>query len=477
MAGEKNGSPVDKGWAWMILLATVVNVALNSLIYTTGIFNVIFLELFDESRSVTAWCGALHSGLSNLLGVVASLMNGYWGSRRTIGFGALCIFLGFISTFFAKTFIHVFITYGIVVGFGFAFTIVPGYVILGFYFKKYRNIAFGIANASIGVGNAAFAPLLQYLLEEYGMNGTMLITGGISANMFVVAALCRTFQPSKDTSEGVNETDALHERDCHNNSVTDDKQGDDVNSPTLSKKLHISIVEKHLDRNSLVYLTPASSYQSLNFEKQSGDKKTGDTIEEILPSRNYSKLLSYPFVAWCINLLLIVNGLSCIYLHFPAYAVSMGTSPDKAALLVMVMGLGNMAIRLILGFLTNNSKIGTFIAYIVTGFIAAIFLFAGPYISTSFVGQVFFACFFAAFGNGYSGLMGPVAIDMFGLEIFNLTFGIGMTLCGVGFIIGPPIAGALYDYTGSYYYTFIMSGSCYVVANLLMVASPFFKSK
>ena len=130
----------------------------------------------------------------------------------------------------------------------------------------------------------------------------------------------------------------------------------------------------------------------------------------------------------------------------------------------------------ILGFVTNSSTKCTFAAYVGSGFVASAFLFAGPYMCTSFVGQAFFAGCSIAFGNGYSGLMAPLAIDIMGIDVFHVAFGTGLTVCGIGFIIGPPIAGALYDYTGSYYYTFIFAGSCYLFAQIILVLGYMSKS-
>ena len=49
----------------MILMAAFVNLALDGIVYINGIFNVVFLEEFGESRAVTSWAGAAQISLVN----------------------------------------------------------------------------------------------------------------------------------------------------------------------------------------------------------------------------------------------------------------------------------------------------------------------------------------------------------------------------------------------------------------------------
>ena len=58
-------STKDGGWAWVILVAAFVNLALAGIVYINGIFNVVFLEEFGESSAVTSWAGAAQVSLVN----------------------------------------------------------------------------------------------------------------------------------------------------------------------------------------------------------------------------------------------------------------------------------------------------------------------------------------------------------------------------------------------------------------------------
>lgn len=130
----------DRGWAWVILASAFFHCFVCSIIFTTGIFNVVFLEWFGETRAKTSMIAAVPLSLICFAAPFVSLLNQYIGPRKTVLLGALCIFSGFTITAYVQSFEAVFFTYGIMVGVGFALIYTPSLVVVGFYFKRYRNI-------------------------------------------------------------------------------------------------------------------------------------------------------------------------------------------------------------------------------------------------------------------------------------------------------------------------------------------------
>lgn len=130
----------DKGWAWVILIAVFLNCFVCGIVYTAGIFNILFLELFGETRAKTSFCAALPTSLICFVAPFVSLLTNYIGPRMTVMLGSLMIFSGLTITAFMQSFGAVIVTYGVMLGLGFALIYTPSLVIVGFYFKKYRNI-------------------------------------------------------------------------------------------------------------------------------------------------------------------------------------------------------------------------------------------------------------------------------------------------------------------------------------------------
>ena len=64
----KHHYSLDTGWSWVILTGSCLAQVIISLIYVVGIFNVIFLEVFQDDRQTTAWLGAVQSSFLSLFG-------------------------------------------------------------------------------------------------------------------------------------------------------------------------------------------------------------------------------------------------------------------------------------------------------------------------------------------------------------------------------------------------------------------------
>ena len=103
----------------------------------------------------------------------------------------------------------------------------PSIVTVGHYFKKKRALATGIAVCGSGVGAFVFAPLTEFLIEEYTWKGAMWVISGICLNGVVVAAVLRPLsatplrsekpQASLDKDESSQgEQVSSHERKCCN---------------------------------------------------------------------------------------------------------------------------------------------------------------------------------------------------------------------------------------------------------------------
>lgn len=61
--------PVDEGYSWVILVVSFCTLFCTcGALYSVSIFNLIFLEVFQESKATTAWIGSLLIGLIALMG-------------------------------------------------------------------------------------------------------------------------------------------------------------------------------------------------------------------------------------------------------------------------------------------------------------------------------------------------------------------------------------------------------------------------
>lgn len=70
-SGQSSDFPdLDKGWAWVVLVASFGSfMLLGGTMYAVGIIHIALLERYGEDVSKTAWAGALHSALMSVGGL------------------------------------------------------------------------------------------------------------------------------------------------------------------------------------------------------------------------------------------------------------------------------------------------------------------------------------------------------------------------------------------------------------------------
>jgi len=76
----------------------------------------------------------------------------------------------FLSSY-CSSFISLFVTYGLLAGIGLGFVYVPSVVAVGEYFRIKLSFATGICVCGSGAGTFLIAPLMSYLIDQFGWRG------------------------------------------------------------------------------------------------------------------------------------------------------------------------------------------------------------------------------------------------------------------------------------------------------------------
>ncbi|KAK3096238.1 hypothetical protein FSP39_024831 [Pinctada imbricata] len=193
VSNERNSdSPVDHGWAWIVVLGSFGVFAIAVGILKS--FGVLLVELsrrYDAPASLLSSSQSLCSYLHLSVGTISNALSVRFGHRRVVFIGGVVAAIGLISTAFVRSIEWFFVTYGLITGLGLGMCLSPSLVFFGMFFKRHLALANGLASAGSGFGSFVFPYLMLYLLDEYSIEGCMLILGGITFNICVFAALFR----------------------------------------------------------------------------------------------------------------------------------------------------------------------------------------------------------------------------------------------------------------------------------------------
>ncbi|KAG5681632.1 hypothetical protein PVAND_011048 [Polypedilum vanderplanki] len=185
----------DGGYGWVIVLVSfLINMIADGITFSFGVFNVEFLKYFGDSKGKTAWISSIFMATPLLSGPIASYLTDRYGCRKVTIFGAILSAIGFLLSSISKSMEMLFITFGLIAGFGLSLCYVAAVVIVAYYFDKKRSFATGISVCGSGIGTFLFPPLIQSLIEYYGWRGCSAILAGILLNMCVCGALMRDLE-------------------------------------------------------------------------------------------------------------------------------------------------------------------------------------------------------------------------------------------------------------------------------------------
>lgn len=110
------------------------------------------------------------------------------GTQIPMATGAILLASGFIFASFAHQIWHLFLSQGVLVGFGIGFVSIPSMQILPQWFDKRRSLANGISSAGSGIGGLIFSFATQAMINNLSLAWSLRITGIICGVMNLVSA-------------------------------------------------------------------------------------------------------------------------------------------------------------------------------------------------------------------------------------------------------------------------------------------------
>ncbi len=211
---DNSSSPLfDSPRAWLVdgagFLACFVGFGV---LYTFGIFLRPMSIEFGVSHAVMSTLFSFMSLLSYLLGPFTGNLADRIGPRKLVLAGAVFMAAGLITTARTHSYLSAFACLGIGVGTGLACVFVPSTAAVGEWFKRYRDLALGIAISGIGCGTLAAAPVGAALIRDYDWRHAMTIFGIAGGALLLISALLMATPPVNVERNGGNR--AVWEKVC-----------------------------------------------------------------------------------------------------------------------------------------------------------------------------------------------------------------------------------------------------------------------
>ncbi|XP_062545567.1 monocarboxylate transporter 10 isoform X2 [Armigeres subalbatus] len=171
---------------------------------------------------------------------------------------------------------------------------------------------------------------------------------------------------------------------------------------------------------------------------------------------NFDNWKKKKYIIWALSIPIALFGYFVPYVHMGKFVLD--SFPGEGENLpVMCIGITSGLGRLIFGFIADlpgiNRVLLQQIAFVLIGTMTMCLPATG-----SFTLLLVIALAMGLFDGCFISLLGPIAYDLCGPRGATQAIGFLLGLCSVPLTIGPPVAGMLYDHTGSYKLPLILAG-------------------
>ncbi len=390
----------------------VVGAAFIITFITCGVnfsYGVFFLPIVNEF----GWSRGLASAVMLVAGLAyavtlpfTGILADRYGYKWVLAVSAGFLSLGLILSSQIQELWQLYVFTGLLVGLSISASFAIPVALVALWFTRRQGLALGVATLGISLGTATIPLLISYLITSAGWRMTLLMAGIAVAVLCIPATLL-------------------------------------MRSPT----------------RNMPSAAAGNKESSPGQQAEPSDLDTGLTVSQALRTGQFWMLF--------IMFLLFLSSLGLVMLHLVPYAVDSGIDPVRAAVLLTLIGIFGIAGRLSSGVLSDKIGIKPIMLFctVLLGLnIAFIALCSEPWA---------FYVFAAIYGIAYSGFvtqMVRITRKVFGGIALGAVFGALMVSDGIGFGVGPWVAGNIYDATGSYQASFLAASAGLAVAAVLVIA-------
>ncbi|XP_039287952.1 monocarboxylate transporter 12 [Nilaparvata lugens] len=157
-----------------------------------------------------------------------------------------------------------------------------------------------------------------------------------------------------------------------------------------------------------------------------------------------------------------------LFIHF------IGVAPGDASFLLSIIGITNTVGRVVCGWVADFPWVNSMLLNNISLVISTIAVTMTPFCHT-YSAYVTMSIFFGIAIAGYISLTSIILVDLLGLDKLTNAFGLLILFRGAAAIFGSPLAGAVYDATGSYDIPFFMAGAFFFVSTITSFMAPVLK--
>lgn len=203
--------PPDGGYGWICVISCflvncftwgVVAVRYTKLLNRYGLLTLrlsqaygIYLERYlsgsffpEATPDDYAIIGGLNFSMAMVVAPAVNVASQKYSTKIAMLFGIVLLAVGYVSASFAERIWHLYLSQGVLVGFGVGFTYIPTISIIPQWFERKRSLVNGICAAGSGIGGLIFSFMSDAVISNISLRWSLRLTAILSCSILLAAA-------------------------------------------------------------------------------------------------------------------------------------------------------------------------------------------------------------------------------------------------------------------------------------------------
>ncbi len=374
------------GWIIVACVFVILFVTFGSAYSFSTFFKSLQME-FGTSRSSVSFVFSIAGFLYFSLGAISGQIADRFGSRRVIIFGVIVVSISLFLASRVKTMWQIYAVYSLGLGIGIGFAYAPSMGVVQRWFVKRRGLASGIAVAGIGLGTLGMPIFSAALIHWSDWRTAYLAMSILVFTCGVIAAVVITESPER-------------------RGLAPDGDPVEVNAIDVSQD---------------TFKSKATSTREIS-------------LKDALHTKPFWLLYAGSFSFGL--------GLFIPFVHLIPFSNDLGLPNSTGVMLFSLIGVGSVIGRFLLGSIAD--KLGRRLSLAIM-YAGAAAIFAWWLVAANAWQLAIFAFIFGACYGGYVAILPAVTADYFSGPNISGIIGMIYTSVAVGSLIGPTIAGLIFD--------------------------------
>ncbi|ALC42176.1 CG3409 [Drosophila busckii] len=192
--------------------------------------------------------------------------------------------------------------------------------------------------------------------------------------------------------------------------------------------------------------------------KEEEDTWYDNFVDTMKSAFDFSLFSDNKFALFNLSTLFLFIWFIIPYLYLPDYMKKYDYDISESAVLISAIGIAQTIGMIGLGYLGDREWMNINICYSICMIVCGASVFFMPWLITSYNGLMTMCIIFGfTFASSFS-FTPSILVSIVDLDDFTCAYGLVLLVQGVGMIAGPPIAGAIYEFTGRWDDSFYFAG-------------------